>query len=542
MLTLPVSSLTGDYKKLIEHLTVNNPEYTSSRFFGGGHVSKKIPRKLEFYRINEADRTISVPRNIDQKFFKSSQPNYMQSVGREIPNGTADSFSLRPTQKEYFEQLVLPYLYSILDNNPEKNIDLLLNAECGSGKTVMALALANEYGRNTLICVTIRKIGEQFIDTVKTLFPNWTIGWEDGKTDFDITLATYALLSQPKYDSTFFDLFGHIVMDEFHRCGAETYATILEKAGCKYRTSLTATFRRKDGLQKILKFHAGEVIEMERTAQKAIIYPLLTGAEINEDEFRNVSRFPVPFSGAEEYTDVQVRCKEEKKELDRGMIVHVDKARGTVVIKSSLTKEDVAYKSTEANLFKLGIVSAPLLDTEIAMNDARLDEVLTIIRECRKQGRKIVVLGKRKEQLYKLASILTRYGMENGVFVSEADKSYKAYCEAQGRTVQSNRDYVFNQTNIIIGIDKLAEEGMDVPSFDTLIYLHPIRDIEQSIGRILREFKGKLHPIAFYLVDKVNSYNKAFYGAKGMFERLGHKVHEAIDIEQFKVKIKNGEI
>ena len=56
---------------------------------------------------------------------------------------------------------------------------------------------------------------------------------------------------------------------------------------------------------------------------------------------------------------------------------------------------------------------------------------------------------------------------------------------------------VYNESNLILGINKLAEEGMDVPKFDTLIYLHLIKDVEQSIGRILREYDGKKNLLLF---------------------------------------------
>lgn len=409
--------------------------------------------------------------------------------------------------------------------------------------TVMSLYLSSIYRRNTIVCVTTKKIGKQFIQAINELFPNWTCGWAEDKKSYDITLGTYALLSSDNYTEEYFSAFGHIILDEFHRCGADTYSRVLEKAPCKYRTSLTATFRRKDGLHKILRYHAGKVLEMEKNEQKAVIYPIKTGAEINEDLFRGVNRFATKFDNLEEYSEICVKSNETKKEIDRGMVVQVNKPQGYFTIKSSISMNDVKYLSNEVSIYNLGVVSSPMIDTEVSENEIRTDIIVYLIREAYRKGRKTIVLSKRKEQLYSLAKILTRYGIDNGVFVSDKAPDYKKYCEANGRTVEENAEFVFNKTRVILGIDKLAEEGMDAPKFDTLIYAHPIKDIEQSIGRILREnpegnHPAKQSPIAFYLIDKINSYNKSFYGkkdgAKQMFEKLGHKVVDECTIEQLK--------
>jgi superfamily II DNA or RNA helicase len=446
----------------------------------------------------------------------------------------------------YFDDVVLPYI----DTLETPNIDILLNAQCGSGKTIMALYLANLYKRNTLVCVTKKNIGEGFIKTVKKFFPNWTCGWVDDKNTYDITLGTYALLSQDNYTTSFFKNYGHIVLDEFHRCGAETYSKILQKAPCKYRTSLTATFRRKDGLHKILKLHAGKILEMERDEQVATIYPLNTGVSINEEMFRSVGRFATKFENLEPYSEVAVKDPTTKKEVDRGMVSDIVVSSGSLTLISSVTGKNVEY-TNEHKYYNLGIASAPMIDTEISEMDERNDMILSIVRECYKLGRSVILLSKRKEQLFKLEKILTRYGIPNGVFVSDKDAEYKKYCAEKGRTTKENEDYVFYQTRVILGIDKLAEEGMDVPKFDTMIYLHPVKDIEQSIGRILREnpegnCPPKKHPIAFFLLDKVNSYTNSYNskkdGAKKMFLDLGHIVEPEKTITELKQLFKDGKI
>lgn len=547
LLEVPVSSLTGKYKELLASLTVANPEYKSARFFGKGYIDKKIPPKLTFFITDKNTKKIHIPRGVSEEYLRAgTEIFYTLSSGRKIPQGDDGTFALRPKQQVYFDDIVLPYI----DTLETPNIDILLNAQCGSGKTIMALYLANLYKRNTLVCVTKKNIGEGFIKTVKKFFPNWTCGWVDDKNTYDITLGTYALLSQDNYTTSFFKSYGHIVLDEFHRCGAETYSKILQKAPCKYRTSLTATFRRKDGLHKILKLHAGKILEMERDEQVATIYPLSTGVSINEEMFRSVGRFATKFENLEPYSEVAVKDPTTKKEVDRGMVSDIVVSSGSLTLVSSVTGKNVEY-TNEHKYYNLGIASAPMIDTEISEMDERNDMILSIVRECYKLGRSVILLSKRKEQLFKLEKILTRYGIPNGVFVSDKDAEYKKYCADKGRTTKENEDYVFYQTRVILGIDKLAEEGMDVPKFDTMIYLHPVKDIEQSIGRVLREnpegnCPPKKHPIAFFLLDKVNSYTNSYNskkdGAKKMFLDLGHIVEPEKTITELKQLFKDGKI
>ena len=542
MIELPVSELSTDYRKLLLSLTVDNPAYKTASFFGKGFVSKSIPQKLFFFKTNDLEQTILVPRGIDPSYIKNNPEINNLAYGESIGIGHNGNFKLRPNQQKFFDGSVFPYIDNIDINTP---IDILLNAECGSGKTIMALYLASEYQVRTIVAVTTKKIGEQFKKAVADLFPNWTCGWEDGKTEYDITLSTYALLSKDNYTETYFSKFGHIILDEYHRCGADTYSKILEKASCRCRTSLTATFRRKDGLHKILKLHAGHILEMDRSSMDAIIYPLSTGIEINEDVFRGVDRFSIKFDNLEIYSDVCI--KRDGKEVDRGTVTYISDDKQYFTILSSITKNSVMIKDPLLyKIHKLSNVSAPMLDTEISDITHRTDLVFDLVRELYLKNRKIIVLSKRKEQLYLLAGKFKRRGIFAGVFVSDKDKDYKDFCERQGKSVKEYVDFIFTESKIILGIDKLAEEGMDAPSFDTLVYLHPMKDIEQSIGRILREYDNKQHPIAFYLIDKVNSYNKSFYGktngAKGMFQKLGHTVKDELAITEAIEKIKIGEI
>tara|TARA_Y100000034_G_scaffold29728_1_gene36169 strand:+ start:45204 stop:47897 length:2694 start_codon:yes stop_codon:yes gene_type:complete len=479
----------------------------------------KIVNGVEYQRLTiKGNDLYTIPCKLDRK---KAQP-------REInKDASISSFTVEPLGVgEYFGFTISGnHLYHLKDSTITHN-------------TVLSLALANYYRVNTIVSVTNKKIGNQFINTVKDLFPNWSVGWQDEKSfkaEYDITVSTYSLLSKSRYKRGYFRQFGHIIMDEYHRCGADTYSKILEKADCRFRTSLTATFRRKDGLHKILRLHTGEIFEMERTAEKAIIFPVDTCTKLNDMEFRSPKRFPASIKKLKPYTDVAVRTKNEKPnyEVDKGMISAINKSLTEITLASGIGNGMKKYKVADHNIFKLGNISLPKIDTAIAEYENRNTIAYEIIKYCLSKGRKIIVLSKRKEQLFRLDTILGKRGVKTGLFVSESDKRFKNYCKNLGRTTKEQLNYVFKESQVILGIDKLAEEGMDTPDFDTIIYLHPVKDIEQSIGRILREHKNKKKPLGFYFLDDLPSYSKYFYGTDGaekMYKELGHDVRSKMKV------------
>ena len=69
------------------------------------------------------------------------------------------------------------------------------------------------------------------------------------------------------------------------------------------------------------------------------------------------------------------------------------------------------------------------------------------------------------------------------------------------------------QKQVVVATFQLAHEGLDIPVLDTVILATPRSDIKQSIGRIMRETKGKLNnPLIFDIADQwsvfFSMYNK----------------------------------
>ena len=55
--------------------------------------------------------------------------------------------------------------------------------------------------------------------------------------------------------------------------------------------------------------------------------------------------------------------------------------------------------------------------------------------------------------------------------------------------------------SVILGTYQMAEEGLDIPDLDTIVLATPRSDVEQSVGRILRNVTGKKGPVVVDIVD-----------------------------------------
>ncbi len=133
---------------------------------------------------------------------------------------------------------------------------------------------------------------------------------------------------------------------------------------------------------------------------------------------------------------------------------------------------------------RYGKLSLPTMITEITEIPDRNKLILQTIKELSKTTRQILVLSDRRfhceflHQKFKTTSGLYMGGMKESDLTESSKKQ------------------------IIFATFSQAHEGLDIPSLDTVILATPKSDIVQSIGRIMRETKGKKNnPRIYDVVD-----------------------------------------
>lgn len=116
----------------------------------------------------------------------------------------------------------------------------------------------------------------------------------------------------------------------------------------------------------------------------------------------------------------------------------------------------------------------------------------------KESDRKVLILSERRGQLKTIEELIIKHNIAN--------KSYGYYVGGM-KQEQLN---ISAEKQIILATFQLASEGFNVPSLNTLIMVSPISDIQQSIGRILRERPEdrKYIPLCIDIADEFSVFNR----------------------------------
>lgn len=130
----------------------------------------------------------------------------------------------------------------------------------------------------------------------------------------------------------------------------------------------------------------------------------------------------------------------------------------------------VAKKLWNGSLNSAGMIN------NIALYDHRNKYIVNILKEilAKDKDRKILILSERRNQL----KIFEDYIKSENI--SDSFGYYVGGMSQKDLDISSTKD-------IILATYQLASEGFNVPSLNTVIFASPISDIQQSIGRILRQ-------------------------------------------------------
>jgi superfamily II DNA or RNA helicase len=138
------------------------------------------------------------------------------------------------------------------------------HASTGIGKTFAALFMIAEMGLKTLVVVNKEVLKRQWIREIKKVLPKASIGLIQSDTvdveNKDIIIGMLQSISKRNYNAKVFDDINFIVIDEIHNVGSAFFSQLLFKVQPKYRLGLSATPKRKDGMEKVFEEHLGPTI------------------------------------------------------------------------------------------------------------------------------------------------------------------------------------------------------------------------------------------------------------------------------------------
>jgi superfamily II DNA or RNA helicase len=256
------------------------------------------------YAYRENEKKIYIPRYYAASRYGAAK-NSKISVGE--PMNAAITFGGQ--MRDYQTEVVEAYKGAVAAGGGG-----LISLHCGAGKTVIAIKIATELRKKTLIIVHKEFLMNQWIERIRDFCGAETpIGRIQGeKFDVegkDFVVGMLQTLYSRDYPEEFFAPFGLLIVDETHRICSEQFSRALFKFSPQYTMGISATLERKDGLDILLNMFIGDVVyhkEREKDDQvcvRAIEYVSHGDPEFEKTEcdFRGNVQFSTMISKLCEY-------------------------------------------------------------------------------------------------------------------------------------------------------------------------------------------------------------------------------------------------
>lgn len=326
-------------------------------------------------------------------------------------------------------------------------------AATGSGKTVVALNTAAEYGRTTLIAVPWEHLAHQWVDEIEKHLgvPRERIGIIQGpKCQFrnvDFAVGIFNSLAQREYPTEFYDAFGMVVIDEAHKIGTEFFSPVLSRLSARKRLTLTATAERKDNAHEMISWHVGPIrVESDADAVPGKVYVdwydcggyRLWGSDHNQ----------------------RVACLARDRRRNQQIVGHIIKA----------------YEAGRHMMI-------------VSHSVEHLEELMRMCRERGVPG-DINAMGLFTGEKTVMVNGEPHYVVKKG----KKEKKKK-------KVSRHELDQVKKHSQLFFTTYGKFKEGGDVPRLDCGIDATPRSDATQIIGRIRRPLPGKKEPLWVTIVD-----------------------------------------
>lgn len=159
---------------------------------------------------------------------------------------------------------------------------------------------------------------------------------------------------------------------------------------------------------------------------------------------------------------------------------------------------------------RLGKINNPAMITSLTKKNNRNELIVNVIKNYLKFNRKILVLSDRRDHCDYLLKQLHIEGISAGVYLG-------------GMKTKNREETVI--CSVIIGTYQASGEGFDVPELDTLILATPKSDVEQAVGRILRQ-KNKNEPIVVDIVDSFSIFKGQYYKRRKFYKSCDFKLNK----------------
>jgi superfamily II DNA or RNA helicase len=337
----------------------------------------------------------------------------------------------------------------------------MISLRCGGGKTVLALYIACQLKKKTLIMVHKTFLLNQWIERIEQ-FTDAKVGIimqdkveVEGK---DIVIGMLQSISKDKYDEKLFKQFGLVIFDEAHHAPSRFFSRSLPMIASEYCLALSATPKRSDKLEKIIFWYMGNIVYQE-----------------------------------------------------------ADNVKRDVLVKMYHYKSD-NKKFREAKLPYTGEPNLPRTINWITELESRNKLIIDIIEEIiQEDNRHLLILSDRIKHLEELKRLLDeRKIIESDFYI--------------GKMKQSDLDKAKDKP-VLFGSYAMASEALDIPTLNCLIMTTSRRNIEQSVGRILRTQNSNIQPLIIDFNDELNCFQTQGRGRIKFYQKNDYKIRKILTKE-----------
>lgn len=312
---------------------------------------------------------------------------------------------------------------------------------CGKGKTRVALELAARLQQRTLILIPSTTQVRQWAEEIEACLTfegrigKLTSTKSDWEQDIAIGMMDTIVSRFLDLPPEFYHRWGLVIFDEVHSLGAQEKSVLAGLFPGK-RLGITATYRRSDGRDAVYKYHIGPpcytATEQEIRPKISFLYTPVTP--------------PLSDSGRQELPD---ECYSHRRE------------RG----------EDGEVRLVPTT------INHGLLCGWLDGRPERAEFIVRSIREDLSEGKKIVVLSKRKEFIHQMKNVFGDIAVAIDVDTDE-----------------DQRVLLIRGSRVAFCTDRIGAQAVNDPQLDTLYLVHATKSdtqIIQAFGRVQRVVKNK---------------------------------------------------